>query len=666
MRKRLLALMGLVALMGSSMLDSCGEGQSLNSSSKAQDDDSSSIIQGKGIESIDFIAARTTLNVGESLKLVVDIKPSDASAKSISFASSDESVLYVSNEGVLTAVSKGEAEIACKVVDEKDKEFEKKISFIVQEVAVTGVHIANSNLELALNSQSQLEVEFTPEDATNKKLPYISDNSEVISIDQKGLMKALKIGEANITVRSDSGLFEDTVCFHVVSEYTKGLNEALEKVKQSVSIESQKGSVLKIAGTYQKKGMMAKYNEDTEINFYSNFVNIVNTKTQKVGDDSTKKTSKTYHGVDLDHSRYFNFKMSDVSKGMSEDDLYNVSFNEVTSSLTLDEMKQNASLYYLEESRTYGLGNLIDYYAKTVLANLKLNEDLKKIANTQEGFEITYQGLSLESTPRYVDLSLNVVLSQDHSIKEIHYVTKIYKKSDLDANNLPKANATTNEFKDYLYAMTYSEERDAYSDESFSPKIFYFTSLDLKTYYRSDDLDDHKYFTVGNTIEVMPIHYSPASASASIDTISVLSIDNVDDNGAVVLSEEGSLKAAKIGKSIITFKTLSGIEVLKEVEVVDKSVIPNGLTEITIDGESKSYLTGYNSLTAGATHVILFKFNPTSGSQEFTLSCDDEETVLTKVDGGFTIARANKSSKTINVVLHGPYDYTLKLKFTFR
>ena len=683
--KKLLALISLIALTSSTALMSCQTVKPSNESSLSTPETtatttpassssadssvasttSSSTKYEPAIDSIEVIAAKTTLNIGESLQLIVKITPEEATAESITFKSSNEDILYVTQEGLVTAVSEGEAKITCSVKSKVGQQFEKEITFSVKPVEVTGVKITNANKDLALNSKTQLTVEIAPNNATNKRLTYVSNNSKIISIDQTGLMTALAIGTAEITVRSDSGSFEDTVTFNVVSEYTKHLNEIVEELKASEGIESQRADTLKISGTYQQKGMITKYKEDTEVKFYSNYVNITTKNTQKIGDDSTKKTSKIYNGVDLDHSRYFSFKMSDASKGMTEDDLANITYKDADASTSLEDMKKDASLYYLDSSETYGLLNVIDYYAGKGLERFKLTEDLKKITDTSDGFEITYQGMSEESTPRYVDLSLKATINEDKSIKEIHFATKIYKKSDLDENNSPKADATPNEFRDYTYTMNYADKREEYTDTSFSPKMFYFTSLEIKTYHLSTDLDNHKYFTIGNTIEIEPINYSPASATEAVDTISVAKIENENDNGAVILTDDGTLKAAKLGKSTITFKTLSGLEVRKEVEVIDKDKVPNGLTEITIDGESKSYLTGNNNLKAGETHTILFKFNPKDGSQEFTLLCDDKDVVLNKIDGGFTISRATASTKTINVTICGPYDYTLRVRFTF-
>ncbi|HBS10348.1 MAG TPA: hypothetical protein DEA28_01245 [Firmicutes bacterium] len=651
MKNKILIITSVFTFLTTSLVMSCNNKEPVNEKIEVQ--------------SINLIASKTAINIGESIKLIVEINPINASIKSTTFESSNNEVLYVTNDGVITGISNGQAEITCKVTSNNGEEFIKKLTFEVKEVAVTGIKITNTSLDLALNSKTQLNIEFTPENVTNKKVTYVSDNSSVISIDQTGMMTALSIGKANITVRTDSGSFEDTLTFNVVSEYTKTLNDQLNKLNVSKSIESNKGSSLKIIGQYQKKGMTTQYSESTNVDFYSNFINISTSTTQKINDDKTKNTSKTFNGVDIDHSRYFNFSIQNVNEGFTEDDLNKVKYEDIKENYSLDNMKENGSLYYLKESDSYGLLNVIRYYSTNVLDSLKLNEDNKIISNNDNGFEIKYAGLTSEYTARYADISLKVTINSDNSIKEIHYLSKIYKKSDLDENNLPKADAKTNEYKDYTYTMTYSDSKNTYNDDSFSPKMFYFTKFDIKTFYTSSDLDNHKYFAIGNTISFAPINFTPTTASSSIDNIEVTKIENENNNDAVELTSDGLLKARNLGKSKITFRSISGLEITKEVEVIDKNLRPNSVTELTVDGESK-YVSSSLNLTVNTKHVVKFKFYPESVSQDFTTFTTDKDVVINIIEGGFEISRISPTAESIYVYICGAYDFTQRLRFNFQ
>lgn len=58
-----------------------------------------------------------TINLGETLQLTATITPADATEKTLTWTSSDESVATVSANGLVTPVSKGSAEITVKTID---------------------------------------------------------------------------------------------------------------------------------------------------------------------------------------------------------------------------------------------------------------------------------------------------------------------------------------------------------------------------------------------------------------------------------------------------------------------------------------------------------------------------------------------------------------------
>ena len=75
-------------------------------------DVTSSVIEATGIK---LIADKKELKVGETLKLTWEIEPAEAETKTVSFTSSNENVLAVSSEGLLTAKDEGNATIAIKL-----------------------------------------------------------------------------------------------------------------------------------------------------------------------------------------------------------------------------------------------------------------------------------------------------------------------------------------------------------------------------------------------------------------------------------------------------------------------------------------------------------------------------------------------------------------------
>lgn len=72
-------------------------------------------------------------------------------------------------------------------------------------VAVESVKITPEKLELVAGDEKQLQAEFTPEEATNKKVSWTSSNPEIASVDDNGKVTGIKEGSATITMTTESG-----------------------------------------------------------------------------------------------------------------------------------------------------------------------------------------------------------------------------------------------------------------------------------------------------------------------------------------------------------------------------------------------------------------------------------------------------------------------------
>jgi|GEM_PF-3874053 Bacterial surface proteins containing Ig-like domains len=74
-------------------------------------------------------------------------------------------------------------------------------------VFVTGVSIDNSTIEMVLEvgQTGTMTAMITPEEATNKNVTWNSDNDAVASIDQDGIVTAIAVGTATITVKTKDG-----------------------------------------------------------------------------------------------------------------------------------------------------------------------------------------------------------------------------------------------------------------------------------------------------------------------------------------------------------------------------------------------------------------------------------------------------------------------------
>lgn len=157
------------------------------------------------LKAITFAEETVTLAKGGSKALEISLTPAEASVTNLAWFSSDPSVATV-DDGVVTAVAAGEAEISVKS------------GLIVARCTVkvvvpaTSVVIDQKTLSLYLEETGTLKATVLPEDVTDAVVWSSSD--ETVATVDKGVVTALSVGKADITVTC--GKFSATCALSVI------------------------------------------------------------------------------------------------------------------------------------------------------------------------------------------------------------------------------------------------------------------------------------------------------------------------------------------------------------------------------------------------------------------------------------------------------------------
>ena len=142
--------------------------------------------------SIEFESASISLEVGQRHTLVYTIVPED---KVPVFESSDINVATV-EDGVVTALAKGTTTIKA-TVEGSDATDECVVT--VSDISAKSVTLNESELDLLIGDEFQLEAVVAPENAANKTITWTSTDETVASVSADGLVKAIAAGEATVT-----------------------------------------------------------------------------------------------------------------------------------------------------------------------------------------------------------------------------------------------------------------------------------------------------------------------------------------------------------------------------------------------------------------------------------------------------------------------------------
>ena len=114
----------------------------------------------------------------------------------MSYTSSDQNVLTVDENGNITAVGIGTAEVAMSSKDGKITT-SKVVEVVVTPVSLDMVD--SITLTKEKNSKAKLEAVVQPEDATHVEIEFTSSNEDVATVNSDGEINAVDVGETTIT-----------------------------------------------------------------------------------------------------------------------------------------------------------------------------------------------------------------------------------------------------------------------------------------------------------------------------------------------------------------------------------------------------------------------------------------------------------------------------------
>lgn len=140
---------------------------------------------------------------GKQTTIVATIEPENATNKGVTWRSSNPDVANVTN-GVVVAMSKGEAEITANTVD-GHKTATCKVTVKARYVAVESIKITAYSTNLKVGQSYQFEAKVTPTNATDDSYTWSSSNTAVLTVDQDGLVAAVAEGVADVIVKAVDG-----------------------------------------------------------------------------------------------------------------------------------------------------------------------------------------------------------------------------------------------------------------------------------------------------------------------------------------------------------------------------------------------------------------------------------------------------------------------------
>ena len=160
----------------------------------------------------------TSIKVGETTTLNYSIEPAGAQTDKLKWSSSDPSILSVDNNGNITAVAEGTAEITLS--SENNVENKMTITVVSADIPVTSIDYITPDITIILNQPELITPTITPAEATNKTLQYTILDTTMVTLNpsadtQSVELTGLRVGTTKLTITASNGVSKE---FNVIVE----------------------------------------------------------------------------------------------------------------------------------------------------------------------------------------------------------------------------------------------------------------------------------------------------------------------------------------------------------------------------------------------------------------------------------------------------------------
>ena len=172
------------------------------------------------VSEISLDNTEATIERQSTLRLTATVLPENCRNNTLTWSSDNEEVATVDENGLVTAVSVGEANITATAVDGSGVTATCKVT--VTPKLVTSVTLDESELTIKKSFTAQLAATVAPDDADDLGLIWTSDNEEVATVDENGLVTAVGEGTATITATANDGSGVSASCVVTVT-FTNGI-----------------------------------------------------------------------------------------------------------------------------------------------------------------------------------------------------------------------------------------------------------------------------------------------------------------------------------------------------------------------------------------------------------------------------------------------------------
>ncbi|MGL5765907.1 MAG: Ig-like domain-containing protein, partial [Sarcina sp.] len=183
------------------------------------------------------------------MQLTATVNPSNATNKTIAWASSNSNIASVSSNGLVTAKANGTCTITATSHNNKTSTCSVTIEKDDTSIPVSSISVSPANKICYINDSFSLLATIIPSNAIDKAITWSSSSTSIATVDTTGKVTARAIGNATITARTNNS--KTATCNVQVKNKEDGLAGSFQAYKIALTDlrEAMNLATVKIAQT---------------------------------------------------------------------------------------------------------------------------------------------------------------------------------------------------------------------------------------------------------------------------------------------------------------------------------------------------------------------------------------------------------------------------------
>lgn len=147
------------------------------------------------------IEGKNMMQIGDTQQLKVNFMPEKVSDTRITWSMEETDLASLSSSGVITALKEGT--VIVRATSNVDINVFNTITIDIEPVPLKALLLSYEKDEISVGTTTSIKIQYEPSNTTNKGIEWISTDEKIATINERGIVKGIKVGSCQVYAKSE-------------------------------------------------------------------------------------------------------------------------------------------------------------------------------------------------------------------------------------------------------------------------------------------------------------------------------------------------------------------------------------------------------------------------------------------------------------------------------